>query len=140
EDLRRDYERGRGKSNLGWENARFATHAAWQKLSGNHERLVGYEVQDSLGNKIGTVHNLWIDQTGQPAFLGVKTGWLGMGKNHVVPVHTGQVNERQRVIRVPFSADKIKNAPSFDADAELNVGDQEQVDRYYGLQTQPAAG
>jgi uncharacterized protein (TIGR02271 family) len=133
-DLRREYERNRGKSTLGWDDARFAAQAAWQKLSGNYERISGYEIQDSAGNKIGSVHNIWIDHTGQPAFLGVKTGWLGLGRNHVVPVHTAQVNDRQRLVRLPFSEDQIKNAPAFDAEAELSREDEQQVYRYYGVQ------
>jgi|SRR5579862_2913302 len=138
-DLRNAYERSRGKSTLAWEDARSAAQAAWGKASGNNERLVGYEVQDSSGNKIGTVHNLWIEYTGEPAFFGVKTGWLGMGKNHVVPVHTAQVNDRQRIVRLPFSEDKIKEAPVFDADLDLSDTNQQEIDRYYGLQ-QPQSG
>ncbi len=140
-DLRNEYERNRGKSNLNWDEARGAAEAAWRRVSGNHERLAGYEVQDMESGKIGTVNNVWIDHTRQPAFLGVKTGWLGMGKNHVVPVHTAQVNDRQRVIRLPVSEEKIKNAPSFDADADLSSTDEEQIYAYYGVQqSQPTGG
>jgi len=69
----------------------------------------------------------------QPAFLGVKTGWLGLGRTHVVPVHTAQVNDRQKIVRLPFTEDRIKNAPSFDADAGLSMTDEEQISRYYEL-------
>ena len=31
-DLARDYERGRGKSRLGWEKAKNATRAAWDRV------------------------------------------------------------------------------------------------------------
>jgi PRC-barrel domain len=133
-DLRSEYERNRGKSSLTWDQARQATQAAWKKVSGNYERFIGYEVQSNDGSKIGTVHNLWTDETGRPAFLGVKTGWLGIGKNHVLPVHTGNVNDRQKIIRVPFTPDKIKEAPSFDADADLRSSEQDRVYGYYGLQ------
>ena len=87
--------------------------------------------------KVGTVHNLWTDDRGQPAFLGVKTGWLGLGKNHVVPVHTAHVNDAEKIIRLPFGEDTIKDAPSFDADADLEPADQEEIHRYYGLKGGP---
>lgn len=100
-----------------------------------YERLIGYDVIDKSGNKIGTVNNLWVDQNHQPEFIGVKTGWLS-GKNHVVSVHTADMNHKSRIIRLPFSEDKIKNAPSFDADADLSDTDDQQVYRYYDLQPQ----
>src|SRR5918999_521110 len=100
-----------------------------------YERLIGYDVIDKSGNKIGTVNNLWVDQNHRPEFIGVKTGWL-FGKNHVVSVHTTDVNHKSRIIRLPFSEDKIKNAPSFDADADLSDTDDQQVYRYYDLQPQ----
>jgi uncharacterized protein (TIGR02271 family) len=96
------------------------------------ERLVDYDVQDSANNKIGTVNNLWIDHSGQPTYLGVKTGWV-FGKNHVVPVSTATVNERQHMIRLPFTEEKIKGAPAFDADHELSDADDHTIDSYYGM-------
>lgn len=136
-DLQKEYERNRAKSTLGWDQARFAAQAAWQRCSGNFERLIGYRVEDINGEKIGSVHNVWTDETGQPAFLGVKTGWLGLGKSHVIPVYTAHVNDRQKIVRVSFDSEKVKNAPSFDADADLSSEDQDRVYSYYG--TQPPA-
>jgi uncharacterized protein (TIGR02271 family) len=134
-DLRQEYERNRGKSGLEWEHARLAARAAWDRLgSQNSDRLIGFKVTDMADRKIGTVNNLWADETGQPAFLGMKTGWLGLGKNHVVPVHTAHVNDRDQVIRLPYSEDRIKEAPAFDADTDLTAQDQEEIYRYYGVQ------
>ena len=117
---------------MAWDEAKHAARAAWQKVSGNHERLIGCAVHDETGRKIGDVHNLWADETGQLSFIGVKTGWI-FGKNHVVPVHTSQVNERQRIIRLPFSEEKIKNAPTFDADRDLSDSAENEIYRYYGV-------
>ncbi len=132
-ELRQDYERTKGRSNIAWDDARYAARAAWQKVSGNYERLIGFDVQDQSGNKIGDVHNLWVDESGQPAFLGVKTGWL-FGKNHVVPVGAAQVNDRQRIVRLSYSEEKIKAAPSFDADSTLSDADEQRIYSYYGTQ------
>jgi uncharacterized protein (TIGR02271 family) len=132
-DLQREYEQNRGQSNIGWDEARHATRAAWEKVQGRWDRLIDYDVQDQNNNKIGTVQNVWTDQSNQPRFLGVKTGWI-FGKNHVVPVHTSTMNDNQRTIRVPFTEDKVKEAPTFDPDYDLSDADEERIYMYYGLQ------
>lgn len=104
-----------------------------EQLHRELQRLVGYEVQDQGSTKIGTVHSLWADDTGHNMFVNVKTGWLS-GGYHVVPVHTTSVNDKQQVIRVPFTEAKIKDAPSFDENANLLPADEERIYRYYGLQ------
>lgn len=144
-DLRTEYERNRGQSRLNWEQAKSAARAAWERLatrtqSGtyqnyNYERLIGYEVIDSNDEKIGTVNHLWTDNTGQPAFLGIKTGWL-FGKTHVVPVHSAEVNEYGQVIRLPFTEEQVKGSASYDPDADLLPADEEAIYRYYNLQPQ----
>jgi uncharacterized protein (TIGR02271 family) len=131
-DLRKEYDQRRGVSKLGWDEARDAARAAWFKVHGRWERIIDYDVQDQTGEKIGTVNNLWTDESGQPSFIGVKTGWI-FGKNHVVPVHTATINERQRAIRLPFTEEKIKDAPSFDADADLSDSDEERIYAYYNM-------
>ena len=68
-DLQRDYEKNRGTSKLSWNEARDAARAAWHKVQGRWERLIDYDVQDQANNKIGTVNNLWTDESGQPTFL-----------------------------------------------------------------------
>jgi uncharacterized protein (TIGR02271 family) len=52
---------------------------------------------------------------------------------HVVPVSTATVNDRQRIIRVPYSEDKIKDAPSFDAESDLSDADDRTIWSYYGM-------
>ena len=64
----------------------------------NLSRYIGHDVVDRNGNNVGTLECLWSDHTGQPAFLGVKTGWF-MGKTHVVPAQRAEINEAARVIR-----------------------------------------
>ena len=61
--------------------------AAWQRFDRDLARYIGYDVVDRNGNKIGTLECLWQDHTGEPAFVGVRTGWF-MGKTHVVPAES----------------------------------------------------
>jgi len=95
-------------------------------------RFIGYDVVDKENKKIGTVECLWSDHTGQPAFLGVKTGWF-FGKTHVVPAHSAEVSEGARRIRLPFSEEMIKAAPAYDADLTLDEATERQIYDYYHI-------
>jgi hypothetical protein len=139
-DLRRDYETNAGTTGLGWTDAREAARAAWHKVHGRWDRLVNYDVQDAANNKIGTVNSVWVnDTTGQPTFLGIKTAWM-FGKNHVVPVQSATVTDEGRLVRLPFSEEKIKDAPAFDADSELTDADERSIYSYYGMAGGPSGG
>ncbi|MFN7142005.1 MAG: PRC-barrel domain-containing protein, partial [Limisphaerales bacterium] len=137
-DLQRDYERNRGTSTLPWGDAREAARAAWHRIHSRWEHLTGHEVQDEAGNKVGTVHNLWVGENGQPTFIGVKTGWI-MGKNHVVPANSAIVNDEKKIVRLPYSEEKIKDAPSFDADSILTDMDEQSIRSYYGVSATDAS-
>src|SRR5947209_3314989 len=93
-------------------------------------QIFGYDVNDSTGNKIGKVDNVWVDDaTNELEFVGVKTGWL-MGKTHVIPVANAQIADGS--IQVPFDEDRIKNAPSFSGDDELSPDQEDEIYSYYG--------
>ncbi len=130
--LRRDYERTAGTSKLTWDNARHATQAAWSRLDRHLDRYLGYDVVDLSDNKIGTLECMWSDHTGEPAFVGVKTGWL-FGKTHVVPADNVQVGVQDNRIRLPYAESKIKDAPAFESDCQMSPEKEEEVRRYYGI-------
>jgi uncharacterized protein (TIGR02271 family) len=93
-------------------------------------QIFGYDVNDSTGNKIGKVDNVWVDDaTNELEFVGVKTGWL-MGKTHVIPVANAQISDGS--VQVPFDEDRIKNAPSFSGDDELSPEQEDEIYSYYG--------
>lgn len=131
-DLRRDYEKLPSASKLSWAEASAAARAAWHRVYRNSKPLVGYEVQDTSNTKIGTVHNLWVNDSGTPTFLGIKTAWI-LGETHVVPVENATVNDQSKVVRLPYAEAKIKDAPTFDSDAELSDADEREIYSYYGV-------
>src|SRR3954467_15486779 len=92
----------------------------------NLEQYIDFHVVDKTGREVGTLECLWSDHTGQPAFLGVKTGWF-MGKTHVVPAQQVDVNPAAQAIRLPYEASKIKEAPSYPANTELNEATEREV-------------
>lgn len=131
-ELRREYEQRGGADRLAWDRARQAAQAAWERVHSRHEQLIGYSVEDTRGDSIGKVHSVWVDELAEPVFIGIKTGWL-MGKNHVVPVHTAQVNNNRKLIRIPYGVDQVKGAPSFDPDVEIDASGIRGIYAYYGI-------
>lgn len=94
---------------------------------------IGHDVVDNSGDKIGTLECLWTDHSDEPAFLGVRTGWF-LGKTHVVPANQASVSESGRRIRLPYDADRIKAAPSYDPGVELDDRSEREIYSYYGIQ------
>jgi uncharacterized protein (TIGR02271 family) len=94
-------------------------------------RFIDYTVVDLRGDKIGTIDAVWEDHTGQPAYLAIRTGWLGLGKAHVVPAHSAEVSETRQIIRLPYDADAVKDAPSFDSNADITRESERTVADYY---------
>jgi len=101
------------------------------------EQYIDHNVVDQNGNKIGTLQCLWSDGGEEPAYLGVQTGWL-FGKTHVVPADAAQVNPAQRTIRLPYTEQKVKDAPAYDPGVELDPSTQQQVRSFYGWSAQSA--
>jgi uncharacterized protein (TIGR02271 family) len=104
------------------------------------ERMLAYNVLDKNNTDIGHVSGLWTEPHGPIAFVGVKTTWL-VGKTHVIPAQGMEVNHQRETIRVPYSAEVVKNAPTSDPGEELEF--TREVYSYYtqhGMQQRPAQG
>ena len=97
------------------------------------DRFVGYEVYDHSGEKIGKVDDLFVDESDQPEYVGVKMGLLGT-RSTLIPMDIVTVDESAG--RLVTSADKetVKNGPTFDDDREIIPGFENEVYSYYGLQ------
>lgn len=133
-ELRGDYERNRGQSRLGWEEAKAAARAAWDRIDRRRlESYINWEVWDKRDNRIGTLECVWSDTRGEAAFIGVKTGWF-FGKTHVVPANNVSINEHRQVLRIPYDEDVVKNAPAYDSDAEMTHEKEQELVNYYGVQ------
>ena len=70
--------------------------AAGEKFDSSNadlDRYLDYTVIDRDGEKVGSVDAVWEDHTQQAAYIAVRTGWLGLGKAHVVPAEGADVSE-----------------------------------------------
>ena len=67
-------------------------------------------VVGSDGSEIGRVGQVYTDNdTGQPSWVTVKTGWFGTNESFV-PVEAASIEDG--TIRVPYDKDMIKGAPN----------------------------
>ncbi|MFC8615424.1 PRC and DUF2382 domain-containing protein [Micromonospora purpureochromogenes] len=94
--------------------------------------VIGREVYDSDGDKIGTVGQVWADPAGRPAWASVRTGLFGMNES-LIPLQVAQV--RGDRVTVPFDKGVVKDAPNVDADVDEPLSSAEVADlyRHYGL-------
>lgn len=93
--------------------------------------LDGSTVVDTNGDKIGKLGQVFLDdQTGAPEWVSVNTGLFGMSESFV-PLSSA-TTEGDR-LRVAYTKDKVKDAPTIDADQHLSSEDEERLYDYYGL-------
>src|SRR3954467_2884914 len=86
---------------------------------------------DQDGDKIGTIEDVFLDrQTGEPAWLGVKTGLFGL-KHTLVPIARAEMTDDGNV-RVPLQKEQVKDAPRVDPDGELSPDEERKLWEHYG--------
>src|SRR5829696_7091570 len=98
------------------------------------DRFAGYEVYDQSGSKIGKVDDLFVDESDQPEYVGVKTGLLGTRSTLIPWGAVGSVDETGGTITVATDKETAKNGPTFDDDREITPEFESEVYSYYGLQ------
>ena len=94
--------------------------------------VVGSDAYSDNGEKIGTVGQLFLDdETGQPEFLTVNTGFLGTNESFIPVANATVAGDR---VTVPFSKDKVKDAPNVSASSgHLSSEEERTLYEYYGL-------
>jgi uncharacterized protein (TIGR02271 family) len=95
------------------------------------DRVIGADVIDADGNKIGTASEVFLDdQSGNPEWVTVKTGLFGT-KESFVPIRDADLTGDG--LRVPVSKDAVKDAPKIDAEGHLSPQEEQELYRYYGM-------
>ena len=98
------------------------------------DRYAGYEVYDHSGSKIGKVDDLFVDESDQPEYIGVKMGFLGTSST-LIPWELVTPQEDSGRVTVATDKDTAKNGPAFDDDREITPEFEQQIYSYYGLQS-----
>ncbi|MDB5050138.1 MAG: hypothetical protein JWO30_3209 [Fibrobacteres bacterium] len=98
---------------------------------GFFRRMIGWPALDNTGHRVGVVDAEFEDHAGHPDLLGVRVGTMGFSRMHVVPAQFCEIDEHERLIRLPFVAWVVENAPAFDADFEFTEEAEKHVYEYY---------
>jgi uncharacterized protein (TIGR02271 family) len=94
------------------------------------DRVIGADVYDADGDKIGTASEVYLDdQSGTPEWVTVKTGLFGT-KETFVPIRDADLTGDG--LRVPVSKAQVKDAPKVDTDGHLSPDEEQELYRYYG--------
>jgi len=104
------------------------------RLTALEDRFARYEVYDPAGEKIGKVDDLFVDESDQPEYIGVKMGFLGMSSTLIPWEAVSSTNDEGRAITVAIDKDKAKDGPTFDDDREITPEFENEVYSYYGLE------
>ncbi|MGY1754086.1 DUF2382 domain-containing protein [Blastococcus sp. SYSU D01042] len=95
------------------------------------DRVIGKDVYDEAGQKIGSAGEVYLDdETGQPEWVTVRTGLFGT-KESFVPIRDADLTNDG--LRVPVSKDRVKDAPKIDTDGHLSPQEEQELYRYYGM-------
>ena len=96
-------------------------------------QLFGAEVVDADGAKVGTVTEVFLDDdTDQPKWVSVRTGWFGTNES-LVPLQGAGIGDGR--IQVQYDKATIKAAPRSDDGQPLSRDDEGQVYRHYHGET-----
>jgi hypothetical protein len=96
--------------------------------------VLDHPVYDGSGTKIGEAKHVFLDDaTGRPEWVSVKTGLFG-GNETFVPIRDASLVEDH--LEVPYSKDKVKDAPDVvvDSGGHLSREEEHRLYEYYGVQ------
>ncbi len=93
--------------------------------------ITGATVHDTDGDKIGKAGQVYLDDsTGAPSWVTVNTGLFGTSESFI-PLEGASLEGSD--LRVAYQKSKVKDAPKVAADGHLEVAEEEELYRYYGL-------
>jgi hypothetical protein len=95
-------------------------------------RFAGYTVYDQDHEKIGNVDDLFLGESDQPEYIGVKMGFLGT-RTTLIPFQMARLNDARQIIEVAADKETLKSGPTFDDDREITPQFENEVYSYYGL-------
>src|SRR5919107_15446 len=98
------------------------------------DQYAGYEVLDQVGEKIGKVDDLFVDESDQPEYIGVKMGFLGTRSTLIPWEAVSSTDDEGRAITVATDKATAKDGPVFDDDKDITPEFENEVYSYYGLQ------
>lgn len=100
-------------------------------------QLVGANAYDLSGARIGKIHQVYLDPSGQPSWASVHLGVLGISEP-LVPL-TG-MRYHDGSVRLAVAKDIVKSAPSIDSGDHVAAAEEAGLLEHYGMPAEQAAG
>lgn len=96
--------------------------------------ITGKILYDSSGDKIGTIKELYLDESGEePKWATVSSGIFGT-KRHFVPLEGISMHEEGLV--TPYDKESILDAPRLKAEEDLSEADEDRLYSHYSMDQQ----
>ena len=115
--------------------------SAGEETEGRHDRFrqleeayKDYAVYDQHYEKIGKVDDLFVDESDQPEYIGVKMGFLLEQRSTLIPMEIVRINDKRRLVEVAADKDAIQEAPAFDNNRDITPEYEDRVHGYFGLE------
>ncbi|MET9295249.1 PRC and DUF2382 domain-containing protein [Streptomyces sp. NPDC003077] len=100
-------------------------------LGDTPQDLTGLNVVDAEGTKVGSVQQIYRDDTtNAPEWVTVRTGLFGSKETFVPLTGARRVGDE---LHVPHAKKRVNDAPRIDADGHLEPSEEEQLYRHYGM-------
>jgi uncharacterized protein (TIGR02271 family) len=96
------------------------------------EQYAGYDIYDELGERIGKLEDLFVDETDNPEYVGVRAGSSDTGYA-LIPADVVTVDDRLRRMVVSRSKSMVEAGPTYGAQEEVTPAFEERVRSHYGL-------
>ena len=94
--------------------------------------IKSFSVYDYTNDKIGSVHDVIVDETGHFRYLVIDTGFWIFGKKVLLPVGRASVDySQERVYVQGLTKEQAENLPEYDDDMTIDSDYEERVRRVY---------
>ena len=103
--------------------------------------IKNFSVYSDNDKKIGSVHDILVDEGGRFRYFVINTGFLGLGKKVLLPVGSAKIDySRERVYASGFTKEQAENLPEYNDDMTIDYDYEERVRNSYRRPTTATAG
>jgi uncharacterized protein (TIGR02271 family) len=110
-----------------------------EPLGTPEERYAEYGIYDQVGERIGPLSDLFVDENDEPEYVGVETG-LPRDRSVLVPAEAITVDDRLRRMVVSHPRSLVETAPSLGHEEEVTPEFERRVRLHFGLDAEDRAG
>jgi uncharacterized protein (TIGR02271 family) len=100
------------------------------------EKYADYAIYDRAGERLGSLHDLFVDESDEPEYLGVGTG-SPTNRSVLVPAEVVTFNDGLRRVVVSRPRSVVETGPSLGYDEEVTRELERRIRLHYGLAVAP---